>query len=273
MPVDPLPILIDTASGTYGHIQLGLGSVEVSGAFTFVATFKLHTGGQDTDVIVAVRDAAGTALVAFQVDALKPALARNNETQLRETTTNSLTRDHWVTLAISKASGTQTPRAHIFDHDGAATWIHENLNGTMANPTGTEASVEFGRWYNSGTPFNWFKGYLAAAAVFGSALSDANCETLDDDFDAWVALSPQAMWIANGSTPIVDEIGASDETARSADVTDASGTQTSPIEWGSLTLDNCLPDADVTTTGWTTTPLFSKVNDSSDATVIQATAS
>ena len=38
------------------------------------------------------------------------------------------------------------------------------------------------------------------------------------------------------------------------------------------TLDNCLPDADVVTTGWTTTPLFSKVNDASDATVIQATA-
>lgn len=30
------------------------------------------------------------------------------------------------------------------------------------------------------------------------------------------------------------------------------------------------PDADVTTTGWTTTPLFSKVNDESDATLITA---
>jgi len=40
----------------------------------------------------------------------------------------------------------------------------------------------------------------------------------------------------------------------------------------SVTLDNCLPDADITTTGWTTTPLYSKVNDASDATVIQATA-
>lgn len=40
-----------------------------------------------------------------------------------------------------------------------------------------------------------------------------------------------------------------------------------------VTLDTCLPDADVTTTGWTTAPLYSKINDSSDATVIQATAS
>lgn len=42
---------------------------------------------------------------------------------------------------------------------------------------------------------------------------------------------------------------------------------------GGPTLDSCLPDADITTTGWTTAPLFSKVNDASDATVIQATAS
>jgi hypothetical protein len=41
----------------------------------------------------------------------------------------------------------------------------------------------------------------------------------------------------------------------------------------SLTLDSCLPDADVTTTGWTTAPLYSKLNDASDATVVQATAS
>lgn len=42
--------------------------------------------------------------------------------------------------------------------------------------------------------------------------------------------------------------------------------------YAAVTLDNCLPDADVVTTGWTTAPLFSKVNDASDATVIQATA-
>lgn len=39
-----------------------------------------------------------------------------------------------------------------------------------------------------------------------------------------------------------------------------------------VTLDTCLPDADIVTTGWATAPLFSKVNDASDATVIQATA-
>lgn len=40
-----------------------------------------------------------------------------------------------------------------------------------------------------------------------------------------------------------------------------------------LEVDTVLPDADIVTTGWTSTPLFSKINDGSDATVIQATAS
>lgn len=40
-----------------------------------------------------------------------------------------------------------------------------------------------------------------------------------------------------------------------------------------VALDTVLPDADITTTGWSTAPLFSKINDDSDATVIQATAS
>lgn len=55
------------------------------------------------------------------------------------------------------------------------------------------------------------------------------------------------------------------------------GTAASLTDWlgepSGLTLDSCLPDADVVTTGWSTAPLFSKVNDASDATVIQATAS
>lgn len=43
--------------------------------------------------------------------------------------------------------------------------------------------------------------------------------------------------------------------------------------YSTLTLDTVLPDADITTTGWSTAPLFSKINDASDSTVITATAS
>ena len=37
-------------------------------------------------------------------------------------------------------------------------------------------------------------------------------------------------------------------------------------------VDEARPDTDIATTGWTTAPIYSKINDSSDATVVQATA-
>lgn len=67
------------------------------------------------------------------------------------------------------------------------------------------------------------------------------------------------------------------------------GTDTSPTaswstssDWGgfavevkatSVSLQEACPDADIVTTGWSTAPLYSKINDASDATVITATAS
>jgi hypothetical protein len=52
------------------------------------------------------------------------------------------------------------------------------------------------------------------------------------------------------------------------------GSAASTTDWlGEPTGQILLPDADVVTTGWATAPLFSKINDSSDATVITATAS
>ena len=51
------------------------------------------------------------------------------------------------------------------------------------------------------------------------------------------------------------------------------GTAANATDWlGEPVGQTLLPDADVVTTGWTTTPLFSKLNDSTDATVITATA-
>lgn len=54
--------------------------------------------------------------------------------------------------------------------------------------------------------------------------------------------------------------------------TDGTGTQTFDDAGGGVSAQVILPDADVATTGWATAPLYSKVNDTSDATVISATA-
>jgi hypothetical protein len=59
-----------------------------------------------------------------------------------------------------------------------------------------------------------------------------------------------------------------------------SASWTTSTIWGSIVVafkavdsQTILPDADVTTTGWATAPLYSKLNDSSDATYVSATLS
>lgn len=71
---------------------------------------------------------------------------------------------------------------------------------------------------------------------------------------------------------IVSSIGTYNS-APTAEENDYWNAHTMTFKGGGAELDSVLPDADVITTGWTTTPLYSKINDGSDATVIQATAS
>jgi hypothetical protein len=99
------------------------------------------------------------------------------------------------------------------------------------------------------------------------------------------AITPTASWTersinVDGTEPyglivedrIVSSIGTyqSSPTAAGNDYWNG---HTMTFKGGSAELDSVLPDADIATTGWTTTPLYSKINDGSDATVIQATAS
>lgn len=92
-----------------------------------------------------------------------------------------------------------------------------------------------------------------------------------------------ANWTARASSPGVtvpnylfeDRIVSSTGTYNSAPTWSADdywNAHTMTFKTG-VTLDTVLPDGDITTSGWSTAPLYSKINDSSDATVITATAS
>ncbi len=83
---------------------------------------------------------------------------------------------------------------------------------------------------------------------------------------------------ATGSTATLQLQSAS---MAAAGTIDGGAVTVSSVGWGVIGLalipasvgQTILPDADVAAGGWTTSPLFSKVNDSSDATIITATAS
>jgi hypothetical protein len=92
----------------------------------------------------------------------------------------------WYVMAITKATGTTTPRGHIFDF-AAGTWTHTNAGGTSVDPTGTGATQHGTFGDSSGAELDAFDGqYLAMAAWKSRAMTDSECERLPRGlWDIW----------------------------------------------------------------------------------------
>jgi hypothetical protein len=106
--------------------------------------------------------------------------------------------------------------------------------------------------------------YAVTTATAGDGIG---IECVGDQIAAWHRRSgtwTRVILVTNAEVTTGTKIG--------MEIKGAAATNFGGGTYQAVTLDNVLPDADVTTTGWTTTPLYSKINDSSDATVIQATA-
>lgn len=100
------------------------------------------------------------------------------------------TADGWALLAASKATGTATPRLHLYKY-GANSWTHEAAGATAANVTPTTAA-HFGARIGSTSFWN---GDIAVAGVWGVVLADQDVESLAYSLPPWLANSPRALWI------------------------------------------------------------------------------
>jgi hypothetical protein len=91
-------------------------------------------------------------------------------------------------IAISKADGTATPRAHKYPIGGSPT--HTNGGGTLGDLSAAE-SIVFGEIDGA----DYFDGWLACCAIWDSVLSDSNIESLVTTFTRanWLSLSPQFL--------------------------------------------------------------------------------
>jgi hypothetical protein len=95
-----------------------------------------------------------------------------------------------------------------------------NGSATFTGNTLDTTSVEFGS-FNNGAFSSFWKGRLAVAAIFNSALSDVALESIETTpaTTTVYALAPQGLWEftqAAVSTAVVDLMGnGSDETIRS----------------------------------------------------------
>lgn len=155
--------------------------------------------------------------------------------------------------------------AHSSTEGGRISWHTDgkiySFDSTLAVPSSSSFTITPNQWIRfEGRIFtNATTGIIEVKAFVGDNTSAigtytrSNVNTLtaiaDIEFGNTIAASPGAFWM--------DDI--------TVNATGYPGPATS-----SQTL---LPDADLAAGGWTTSPLWSKVNDSSDATIITATAS
>lgn len=192
----------------------------------FVATPSIVEGGANTQMALVKFNAAGDA--AWQTVANGMIIGaweynmcgRDPSNRLVWSSNNGATNyagvtitsaDGWVVLAITKATGSVTPRAHIYK---GGSWTHANMAAAVPNLNNADAIRFGGDGAVAGDPLD---GRLAFAAWFGAELSDGTIESVAMDGDLLLAQSPNAFWMFD--QPVVTEevrdlFGANDQTSR-----------------------------------------------------------
>ena len=99
--------------------------------------------------------------------------------------------DNWVLLVAGKATGTATPRMHMYVYD-TGTWTHQDATSTIGNTTGTCTTMRHGEWEAG----DYLGGDLAwSAAWLARNLTDAEVEQLAHSLTSIVSMAPTAMWV------------------------------------------------------------------------------
>lgn len=147
---------------------------------------------------------------------------------------SALTIGDWHLVLISKASGAQTPRAHVYNID-TDTWAHINGSGTLVDDSASAGrNWVIGREDFVGATFD---GAIAAIGMYGSTTSDGVAETMKT-WAAWKAASPAIAWDFR-TIPLVDE-----GSAGTANQTSITGTTADTPPAGFFSNDVQLTDVD-----------------------------
>ena len=184
------------------------------------------------------------------------------------TSSNAIVADRWSIVGITYSGSGTTFRFHIYDETQG--WLHENgaATGSPA-PWSSLTNVLFGEVGSTGN-FD-YSGNILIAGFADSQFSDGTMETLSDGYAAWIAASFDEGLRFTATTGLSTFTGGSMAQNGGAGKTVDTGDVPSWWDDTLFSLVEVDPDADTTTTGWTTTPLFSKINDDSDSTFITAT--
>ena len=201
---------VRTFDGVDDFITLGLGSLGFAfGPGSIVMWVKRGAGASGTDKLLKVGTSAVSGQYGVDFSATQP-LLRCGTTTVGATGITLESADGWGLVAVTKATGTVTPRLHLYN---AGTWTHEDGTGTLANSGVPGTSARIGA---DQTPANFFAGDVGALAVYTTVLDDTAVEALAVDLQAWIDASPAALWVLDQpSLPdaLQDDIGTADESA------------------------------------------------------------
>ena len=265
--------------GAADYITLGIGGcgfTDEDSAITIVTVSRYGSAGWNC-IICACAGGTATGDVRWALEYSGTGLSYNGEDGYNTTSgapLDSIGADEWWIVSAKRAAGTnQAVEFWGRDLTNNGSWLNTNPGSNLsASGLSNPDRILLGRWGYTDD----MNGRIAFVAVYDRVLSDAEVQGIAGVSDA-MALTPVGAWLLDQASTAT---AVTDLTGNGADQTALSGTSvvsdtvpnfdmTPP---SSLELDQIRPDADTVTTGWTTTPLYSKINDSSDATVIQATA-
>jgi hypothetical protein len=209
-------------------VTLSVGGLASAGtsALTYAAIIK-RTSSAD-QLIIGFKDSGGSLQSGLVINAV----GDSNQVGLQGGGGGQLvaisfpTTDDWVLVAVTKATGTSTPRGHKYLYSGA-TWTHTDSGGTVANQASIAGgTVRIGA-SGAGSYNTAMTGDVAVVGVWvGTALSDLNIETLELDLQSWANLNPTGLWR-------LDEAS----TATAIDDLTAGGSNQSALSGTSVVLD------------------------------------
>lgn len=136
---------------------------------------------------------ANAAKVAVQINTSGKIALELSGVGEKESTTTVKSEDGWTFIGIDKATGSTTPRCHIWKQ--ASGWTHQNLSGAIGNPVtaSTSATVRIGEWQGGST--DNFNGDIETVVEYnGIQLTDGQWESVA--FSRWgiLAKKPTGLW-------------------------------------------------------------------------------
>lgn len=178
---------------------------------------------------------------------------------------------------VRKAAGSSLCTYSLFSK-GAGTWATEGNGSTSLADSVAATMIEIGTFQGGSDLANAWIGLLG---YWEGDMTQANVQHLDDNWrtsDWWTNPhgQPKALIECNiAAASLVDLAGnASNVLVTGTPTLDGAETLSSwNFDGTGVSSQIARPDADIAAGGWATSPLFSKLNDQSDATVISATAS